>query len=73
MKKNIYSKGQKHLVKKLKTARKKAGLDQKEAAKKLETTQSYISKLESGQRKIDVIQLKELSRIYKKDISYFLK
>lgn len=73
MKKIIYSKEQKRLVGKLKKAREEAGFDQNKIAKKLGTTQSYISKLESGQRKIDAIQLKELSRIYKKDISYFLK
>ena len=73
MKKAIYSREQKQLTEKLKKARKEVSLDQKQAAKKLGTTQSYISKLESGQRKIDVIQLKELAKIYKKEISYFLE
>ena len=68
MKKAIYSKEQKILVEKLRKAREDAGLDQTQAAQKLGTTQSYISKLESGQRRIDVIQLKELAKIYKKKI-----
>ena len=55
-------------MEKLRKAREDAGLDQAQAAQKLGTTQSYISKLESGQRRIDVIQLKELARIYKKKI-----
>ena len=68
MKKAIYSKEQNILVEKLRKAREDAGLDQTQAAQKLGTTQSYISKLESGQRRIDVIQLKELAKIYKKKI-----
>ncbi len=68
MKKAIYSREQRVLVEKLKKAREEAGLDQNQAAQKLGTTQSYISKLESGQRRIDVIQLKEIAKIYKKKI-----
>ena len=66
MKKAIYSKEQKILISKLKKAREEAGLDQTQAAQLLGTTQSYISKLESGQRRLDVIQLKEIAKIYKK-------
>ena len=68
MKKALYSREQKILVERLRQAREDAGLDQNQAAQKLGTTQSYISKLESGQRRIDVIQLKELARVYKKKI-----
>ncbi len=72
MKKTIYSKEHKDLVGKLKKARQEAGLDQNKVAKKLGATQSYMSKLESGQRKIDAVQLKELAKIYKKKITYFI-
>ena len=73
MNKTIYSNDHKYLVKQLKNARKEIGLDQCEVAGLLGKTQSHISKIESGQRRIDVIQLKELAKIYKKDINYFLK
>jgi transcriptional regulator with XRE-family HTH domain len=73
MKKAIYSKEHKYLVYKLKEARKKAGLDQNTAAKLLKTTQSYISKLESGQCRIDIIQLKEVAKAYKKRVDFFIK
>ena len=72
MKRAIYSKEHKHLVSKLKKARKETGLDQSNAAKLLGTTQSYISKIESGQLRIDIIQLKEIAKIYKKNINYFI-
>lgn len=73
MKKTIYSKEHKELVELLKKARQGANLDQNKVAKLLKTTQSHISKLESGQRRIDIVQLKELAKIYKKPITYFVK
>ncbi|MFA5318426.1 MAG: helix-turn-helix transcriptional regulator [Patescibacteria group bacterium] len=72
MSESIYSKDHKFLIERLKKARQEAGLDQKEIAKLLGKTQSYISKIESGQRKIDVVQLKKIAKIYKKDINYFI-
>jgi len=73
MAKSIYSKEHGFLVKRLKAARLEAGLDQKDAARLLKKSQSYISKIESGQRRIDIIQLRIFARIYKKDIDYFIK
>jgi transcriptional regulator with XRE-family HTH domain len=73
MKKSIYSKESNFLIKQLRNARIDAELNQVQAASLLGKTQSYISKIESGQLRVDVIQLKELARVYKKDIGYFLK
>ena len=73
MNKSIYSKDHKFLVEQLKKARNEARLDQKKVAKLLSGTQSYISKIESGQRRVDIIQLKKFARIYKKDLSFFIK
>ena len=72
MKASIYSKKHQALIQKIKTARTDACLDQKQAARLLGTTQSNISKIESGQRRIDVLQLRELARVYKKRVSYFI-
>ncbi len=73
MVKAIYSRDHKIFVEKLKAARKEAGLDQAEAAKALGITQSAISKIESGQRPIDIVQLKAFAKIYRKKIDYFIK
>ena len=72
MDKSIYTKEHERLVEKLKKARIDSGLDQKDVAKLLHKTQSYISKIESGQRRVDVVQLKLLAIIYKKKLEYFL-
>ncbi|MBU1006701.1 MAG: helix-turn-helix domain-containing protein [Candidatus Omnitrophica bacterium] len=73
MGKTIYTKTHKSLVKRLVEAREQAGLLQEEVAKKLGRTQSYVSKLESGQRRIDIVQVKELARLYKKDPEDLIK
>lgn len=72
MNNTIYSKDHKRLIEQLKKARLAVSLDQEQVAELLGKTQSYVSKVESGQRRIDIIQLKEFARIYKKDISFFI-
>ena len=73
MSKVIYSKDHRYIVEQLKKARREVGFDQSEVAKMLGRTQSYISKVESGQRRIDVVVLKEFSKIYKKPLGFFIK
>jgi len=73
MDKTIYSKPHRRLVKQLVNARKQTGLKQEEVARKLGRTQSYISKIEVGQRRIDIVQLKEFAEIYKKKLDFFIK
>ena len=60
-------------MERLKKARIEAGLDQIAVAKRLKKTQSHVSKIEAGQRNIDVVELKQLARIYNKSMDYFLE
>jgi transcriptional regulator with XRE-family HTH domain len=73
MEKTIYSKDHLLIIERLKQARVQADLDQTEVAKLLGKSQSYISKIEAGQRKIDIIQLKDFAKIYKKNLSFFIE
>jgi len=73
MDKTIFTESHRHLVDQLIKARRKAKLKQSDVAKKLGRTQSYISKIESGQRRIDTVQLKEFAVIYKKKLDFFLE
>lgn len=68
----LYDKKHKDLVDRLKKARVDAKISQEELAQKLNKTQSFVSKLESGQVKVDAILLNELAHIYKKSVNYFL-
>ncbi len=69
----IYTNEHKLIVERLKKARIDAGLGQVEVAKRLGKTQSYLSKIESGQRRFDVLQLKEFAKLYKKSLDFFVK
>ena len=60
MNKELYNKRWKHFRDVLKKERKFHKISQKELAKKLCAEQSYISKTEIGDRRIDVIELLEL-------------
>ena len=73
MSKAIFSKDHKYTITQLKKARNEAGLGQIEVAKLLDKTQSHLSKIEAGQRRLDITQLKEFAKIYKKDLSFFIK
>ncbi len=44
----------------LKDIRKSAGITQLELANKLQKHQSYVSKYESGERRLDLIELREI-------------
>lgn len=69
----IYQEEHKKIVERLKQARVESGLGQVEVAEKLGRTQSYVSKIESGQRRFDVLQLKEFAVLYRKPLEYFVK
>lgn len=73
MPKSIYSKDYKEIINRLKKARVDAGLSQQVIADELGKPQSYVSKIESGERRIDAAELKELAKIYKKEASYFIE
>ena len=60
--KTIRSKGQVALCQAIVEARIKAGLGQEELAVRLKCHQSLVARIESGQRRIDVVKLVVLSR-----------
>jgi transcriptional regulator with XRE-family HTH domain len=69
----IYTKEQELTTALLKKARLQSDLTQSDVAHLLGVTQSYVSKVESGQTRIDIISLREFAKIYKKHVSWFLE
>jgi transcriptional regulator with XRE-family HTH domain len=59
------------LVERLIAAREQAGLTQHEVSAKMGRSPNFITKCESGDRSIDVMELFELAQIYEKRISHF--
>ncbi len=70
--KSIYKSEHNEIAKKLKLARIAAGLSQLEVGKKMSKGQSYISKVEAGQLRLDIVELSNFAKFYKKSINYFL-
>lgn len=60
-----------HFLKLLKSARFKSGKTQVQVALILKKPQSFVSKSESGERRVDVIDLKRFAKIYGKSLSFF--
>ena len=72
MKNLIYSKKYRNVVQNLQRTRRESGLTQVEVAKKLKKPQSFVSKVERGERRLDVVELEMFAKLYKKDLNSFL-
>lgn len=57
----------------LKTARIEAGLKQQDVAKVMDVPISTISVIESGIRKLDVMELIQLAKMYNKPVEWFFR
>jgi transcriptional regulator with XRE-family HTH domain len=73
VKKSIHSTEQGELLGLLQAKRKKAGLSQAELAQRLGRSQSYVSKYESGELRLDLIQLREICRALGTTLSKFVR
>ncbi len=62
-----------YFLKQLVQAREEAGLSQRQAAAKLHRLQSYVSKCETGERRVDVVELVEFAYLYHKDLAFFVR
>jgi len=69
---SVHSTRYKRLLRQLKVARREAGLTQAQVAKALGRPQSYVSKIESGERRVDVIELVDLASLYKRPLRFFV-
>lgn len=58
----IYSPEHRQFVALLRELREAAGLTQEQLAQRLERDQPWVSVIESGQRRVDVIELREICR-----------
>lgn len=73
MKRSLHSKEYKAFTEHLRSARLESGLTQVQVAKKLKRPQSYVSNIESGQQRVDVVELQKFAKMYNKDVGYFFK
>lgn len=72
MNRNDYSKKRRYLSGKLIEARENAGLSQKQVADSKIVSQSELSKIENGARRVDFLILMELANFYNQSITFFI-
>jgi transcriptional regulator with XRE-family HTH domain len=65
--------GYQRVVALLREARLRAGLTQVQVGKRLKRPQSYVSSCESGQHRIDIVELREFAKLYGASLQRFLK
>jgi len=71
--KTIHSKRHKQLVELIIKERKAAGITQVQLAKKLKRSQTWVARLESGERRIDVIELINICDAIESDVQAMIR
>jgi transcriptional regulator with XRE-family HTH domain len=69
---SIHSADYQFFVSRLREARHRAGFTQAAAGRSLGQRQSYISKCESGERRVDIVELAAFARLYDRPLAFFL-
>lgn len=72
MEKSIYSQEYSIFLEQLRNAREEKGLTQMEVAERLGRTQSFVSKAERGERRIDIVELRAFCRALEVDFPNFI-
>jgi transcriptional regulator with XRE-family HTH domain len=73
MAKSIYSAGQERLQQLLRAVRLEADLTQMDLATRLQKPQSFVSKYESGERRLDLIELQQICTALEIDLVQFVR
>jgi transcriptional regulator with XRE-family HTH domain len=73
MDKTIFQKDYSLFLSHLRAARKEAGLTQIEVATRLRQTQSFVSKCERGERRIDIVELRAFCRAIGVPLAQFVR
>ena len=69
---SVYSEEYQLVINALKKARKEKGITQAQLAEALGKPQSFIAKVESGERRLDVVEFVHLARLVEVDMSSVL-
>lgn len=68
----LHSRKYRDFLARLRAAREAAGLTQVEVAKKLKKPQSWVSKSETGERRVDAVELCEIAKVLGANVWSFL-
>jgi transcriptional regulator with XRE-family HTH domain len=69
---SVHTDRYREFLKRLRKARLDAGLTQAEVASKLGRPQSFVSKSESGERRLDLVEVESFAKLYGRPLTFFL-
>jgi transcriptional regulator with XRE-family HTH domain len=67
-----YQRAYQAFLKRLIKARHDAGFLQEDVSQRLGKPHSFLSKCELGERRLDIIEVQQIAKIYGKTVNYFL-
>ena len=73
MQKSITSRNYALFIEHLRKAREQAGITQEDMAARLGETQSFVSKCERGERRMDIVELREFCKVIGVTLERFVK
>jgi transcriptional regulator with XRE-family HTH domain len=73
MDKTLYTKGQLEFQRLLRELRQQAALRQQDVAELIDEPQSFVSKYESGERRLDILELREVCQALGISLAQFVK
>jgi len=73
MEKTIKTKEYAVFIERIKKARLESGLKQVDVARKMKRPQSYISRVESGEYRLDILEVKNFAKLYGKSVDDLIK
>ncbi len=73
MYKSIHSKEYRAVLRLLRRAREAAGVTQAEFARRLGQSQSFVSKCERGERRLDIVELRQFCLVLKISFTGFVR
>jgi len=73
MEKSTFSREYDIFLKHLREARKNAGFTQEQLAEQIDNTQSFVSKCERGERRLDIVEVREFCKALSISFPQFAK
>ncbi len=70
---SVHSQEYRRFLARLRQARRESGLRQAEVAARLGKHQNFVSRCESGERRVDIAELIRFARVYGKPVTFFFR
>jgi transcriptional regulator with XRE-family HTH domain len=70
---SLHSEAYSTFLRRLRAAREAVGMTQVEAGRQIDRPQAYVQKCESGERRVDAVELARFAKLYRRPAAWFLR